>query len=92
MYTSDFSDYANFHLKFLGKFIRDNDTGKLYRKSVFFDKFRSTAKLMILGGKSEKFTPVDRPGWKNGELVDEKLFMPEANYYINKMIKCDYVE
>jgi len=86
MNTSDFeySEYAQFHLKFKGKFIKDTHTGKEYRKSVFFDKFRNSAKLMLKGAKCETFIAVDRPGWENGEIIDTRLFMAECDYKINQ--------
>jgi hypothetical protein len=78
------SDYYKFHCKFKGKLIADSVTGKVYKKSEFFELFKVQAIKLLNDEPVENIYLIDRAGWKDGQLIDENLFMPEVverNYY-----------
>lgn len=67
-----FSPYAQFMLATKGKYYRHNDTGRLFsRLQVWLRESGDSYSIKrILNGSHIKYQPFDKPGWRDGQIVD----------------------
>lgn len=66
---NELSEYAKFHYKFLGQSPKDRLTGRVYKKSIFFELFPNSVQQFMNNGKAENFIMTDSKGWENGGLI-----------------------
>jgi hypothetical protein len=64
------SDYAKFHLLFLGYSFKSKKTGRIFTKGELWDKCKDKAvKFTSVDQFDKDFEIVNSPGWDNGNLI-----------------------
>jgi hypothetical protein len=68
--------YAWFHFQMIGKHFSDKD-GKVRSKLEVWNEFRKSPTIlrMIVSGAYHDLLTIDKPGWKNGVLIDRRTYI-----------------